>query len=440
MTAPSSRASDAAARRRSGFTLLELMVSLGIGGLAITSIYAISAASTVTFQQQQQVATSQTALRMAMNQVKRDIARAGYLATPSASAPGQSCGPIGAPIDDNAVGGSGRLAAFSRFQNNVITTGAGNPTGIDPTGHNRANGFTADDIVLMANYETSAEYPGVTLIDATDISVDQHWHSFRRDFTDWFNNATPAYNGVAFKEAFRVGRLIRIQTTKRQRHFATITALTEPNDVLPSVHTPVVITFAPAIPNPCLSDVTNGWVSPVSAIHYFARNASGADAERFNTIDPIAQLIREEVLPSDKVAPLLAPDGTPNSRAVLDYLVEFNLYFLSTTGPGPGPPGGTAVLDVATAAADNNNNNNQAGTSETAVNTNPERIRSVTIDLAVRSPQADPKLPWTQAGCGPPGPILKCFEVALPDVQPGAARVRRMRAEVFVPNVGYEDL
>jgi prepilin-type N-terminal cleavage/methylation domain-containing protein len=70
-------------RRAAGFTLIELMVSLTIGGLAIGSMYSIGSTLTRHYHQQQQSANAMTSLRVAIEQVKRDIARAGYLATPN---------------------------------------------------------------------------------------------------------------------------------------------------------------------------------------------------------------------------------------------------------------------------------------------------------------------------------------------------------------------
>jgi prepilin-type N-terminal cleavage/methylation domain-containing protein len=418
-------------RRRLGFTLLELMISLTVGGIAITSIYAIGASATRNFHQQQQVATAQTALRMAMNQVKRDIARAGYLFTPNANQPAlfhpQSCAPASAPLDD--ANNSGRLAAFSRWDDNVIISTANNNTGVDPTGVNAANGFSADNLTLFGNYETSAEYPGVTIIDANTIAVDQDWHAFQRDFTFWYNGNPGTYDQAAFNEAFRVNRLIRIQTTRKLRHFAQITRLTHPGSGGGGggqlAEDDVLIQFTPALPSNCLSDVNGGWVAPVSAIRYFVQNApTGLESERFaNTTGPIGQLIRREVWPTDKVTPLAENPG--NTRAVLDYVVAFNLEFTMNTSNTPGQN------DVYAPGLPT------ARWQPLAVNATPERIRAVSIDLAVRTPEQDPTLPWTQTGCA----NLRCFQV-FPSTGNGArrgsARVRREHAEVFVPNVAFE--
>jgi hypothetical protein len=279
---------------------------------------------------------------------------------------------------------------------------------------------------MFGNYETSAEYPGVTVIDADTIALDQDWHSFQRDFTFWYNGNAGTYDQNAFNEAFRVGRLVRIQTTRKLRHFATITSITHPGSGGQNAQDDVLIDFTPAIPSGCLSDVNGGWIAPVSAIRYFVQNApTGFESERFATANPvpIAQLIRREVLPTDKVTPLANNPG--NTRAVLDYVVAFNVAFTMNGGTAPG-----------------DRDNYSAGLPPTqlganTVNSNPERIRAVGIDLAVRTPEQDPTMPWSQAGCA----NLRCFQVYPSSgngARRGSARVRREHAEVFVPNVAYE--
>jgi hypothetical protein len=399
------------------------MVALTVGGIAITSIYAIGAASTRVFYQQHQVANAQTALRMALNQIKRDMARAGYLGTPNANpavGPVQTCAPVGPPIDDPAV--SGRLAAFSAFQNDVTITANVNDA-IDPTGNNDAR-FSADDIVLFGNFETSSDYSNVTMITGQQIEVDHDWHAFRRDFLNWHDNAVAAtysFNAAAFAEAFTTGRLIRIQTTQGLRHFARVTGITAPDAV-----SDVRLNFDTAIPGACNGAVDGGWVAPVSAMRYTVRNATGVEAERFpNTHGLVGQLIREEVLPTTKNQPLLDGNGNPvNRRAILDYVVTFNLAFTMNGATAPGNPDAYVPGTTTNVAA--------------TVNLNPERIRAVAIELAVRTPEQDPSFIWTAAGCA----NLACFQVfpAPPVVggRPGFARVRRARAEVFAPNVAYE--
>ncbi len=398
-------AHDARARcrtRRGAFTLLELMVSLTIGGLAISSIYAIGAVTSRQFHQQQGIANAQTSLRLALDQLKRDISRAGYLGTPWANAPGQSCGTVNAPLDDPA--NSGRLGAFSHFSDNVIINAAN--SGVDPTNKNAANGFTADDLVMFGNYSTSSEYPGVSRgANSNQIFISQSWQSFQHDFTDWYNSPSVGFDPAAFQSAFLLQRVIRITATNGLRHFAQVTAVQAP---VAGETKPVGITFSPAVPGGCWDKIDGARVSPMNAIRYTVLNAAGGG-------DPVAQLVRMEVDPTDKTNVLAGT--TP--RSLLDFVVEFNLSFVlngvtAVNQPDNYAPGVPTPLGAAT------------------VNVNTELIRAVVIDLAVRTPQQDPRLPWTQAGCA----NLRCFQVS--DVAPGAARVRRARAEVFVPNVAFE--
>ncbi|MCA9616172.1 MAG: prepilin-type N-terminal cleavage/methylation domain-containing protein, partial [Myxococcales bacterium] len=61
--------------REAGFTLLELMVALVAGLVAILAVYYVSSASARHFHEQQRVAQTQTSIRMAMQQLRRDIGR-----------------------------------------------------------------------------------------------------------------------------------------------------------------------------------------------------------------------------------------------------------------------------------------------------------------------------------------------------------------------------
>ncbi|MDD9938017.1 MAG: prepilin-type N-terminal cleavage/methylation domain-containing protein [Myxococcales bacterium] len=409
--------------RRQGFTLLELMVALTVGGIAITSIYAIGAATTRQFHQQQSVAGTQSSVRDALDRVKRDIARAGYLSTPNANVaddvtglPIEGCGTAAAPLDDPT--GGGRLAAISQFTNDLPAL-----TGTDPTGDNVANGFTHDEIRLIANYQTSDQYPGVRLPQGSNNSVlvPQDWHAFRRDFTDWYVDGDYDHNDLAFNDAFTIGRMIRIMTTTRKKHFATLTAVADPGDAPQGADDPALLTFNPPIPAGCLKDVDGGWVAPVNVIRYFLQDAPDSETGRFSAnTGPMAQLIRQETLPGDKGVPLA--NNPAHTRAVLDFAVSFNLRFQLTADTAAGEEDSYTLNTLTNSAP--------------AVNGNPEWVRAVEIDLAARTALSDPRFmnPWVQASCAD----QLCFQVFDEADNQGAARVRRARAVVFLPNVAFE--
>jgi len=405
--------------RRTGFTLIELMVSLTVGGIAISSIYAVGSASTRVFHQQQQVANAQTTLRMALDQVKRDIARAGYLATPGATLNGQVCDTVSALFTPAGA----PLAGITRFENDRASNAGNGNVNLAPGGEavNRTAGFTADDVVLMANYETSSEYPGVSMVSPGTISLGANWHAFRRDFTNWYNPVPAlATDADALQRAFAVGRLVRLRLSTNLYHFAQVTRVTIPAAAAPEA---ITIDIAPQLPADCQAAAATAWIAPVSAIRYTVRDATAnsLDVERFTGANGLmAQLVREEVAPTDKRTPLLfGANAQPNRRAILDYVVGFNLWFTMN-----GAAGGIGVRDTYAVGP---------GT-DTAltVNANPERIRSVIIDLAVRTPEQDPTFPWDVDNCAG----MRCYRVFAD--RPGSARVRRARAEVFVPNIASE--
>ena len=62
-----------------GFTLIELMVALVAGLIAISSVYTISKASSQNFHEQQRISQAQMATRMAVEQIRLDVQRAGFL-------------------------------------------------------------------------------------------------------------------------------------------------------------------------------------------------------------------------------------------------------------------------------------------------------------------------------------------------------------------------
>jgi prepilin-type N-terminal cleavage/methylation domain-containing protein len=400
------------ARTRHGFTLLELMVALTVGGIAITSIYAVGAASTRAFHQQQQIATLQSSLRIALGQLKRDFARAGYLGTPNVGA-GMVCTNPGAPLHDPV--GNGALAAIARYDEDFCANSANGCSNIHGTTAatetaNRTAGFTADSVVLMGNYETAYEYP-ITKVSAGNagVSISPDSHAYRTDFTRWHAGLVTDHDQTAFQEVFTRRRLIRIRTPRDLYHFALVTAA-----VAPTVNSDPEIQFAPALPAGCASEASSeNSIAPISAIRYFVRNELNPPAANADTFGPMAQLVRADMDPAAKQTTMLA--GTPPPRVVLDYVVAFRVRFVMN---GATPPG---AID-----------NFVVGVPGATVTTNPERVRAVRIDLAARTPEQDERFPYNLNTCS----AMRCFQVF--DRRPGASRVRAVHAEVFIPNVAFE--
>jgi type II secretory pathway pseudopilin PulG len=423
-----------ARRLVAAFTLVELMVSVGIGGVAITAIYALGSASTRQFQQQQQIAATQSALRFAMHQVKSDIARAGFMASARASngTPFSTrlCGgTISNALSTPYVGGAtGMLAGISAFGNNE--PGESSPERTDTLASsgglqvNVANGFTADHLLLIGNYETSHEYP-IAVRNNSQIAITPTSHAALIDFA-WTDAGLPqaGFSQAMARLVFAQGSLIRIQTINRMHHFALVDSAD-----LDIGSGELRVIFNPPLPGNCVNEADGGWIAPLSVIRYAAAEGAGSwtDAARSTSMHGrIAQLRRTEVR-----ADLKDTGFRGNVRHVLDYLAAFNLEFTMNEATDPGARDEYVIGQRASEPVNN----------DADVNLNPQRVRSVFIELAARLPSMDNTFPFAADVCGLP---LRCYQVAtegstsLPLSTNFAARVRVLRSEVFIPNIAYE--
>ncbi len=390
-------------RNRHGFTVVELMVSLCVGGIAISSLYAVGAASTRHFREQQRISTTQSSLRSAMNQIKRDLSRAGFLATPNASVNGEFCGTrLDAPLNDpsNALG-RGRLAGVSAFHKNVTK-----PTELDPDKLNEKLAVV-DRVMLMGNYATSGEYMSITM-NANDnsVTIPTGSQSFTRDFTNWYaanGQAAGSCSDAALQAAFPVGRLVRVRNVVNANGFAQVSRAVC-NTATPTA----TIDLATQISG---CNANGGWIAPVNTILYHAENAT-VEGEKSRVsiggVNRVAQLRRTEMDPSNKEKPLTRADGsTVDDRAVLDYVVRFTVDFIVRTS-------GPRVLSIVPAT-------------EAVVQANPEFVRGAIVELAARTAEHEP------------GMDVQLNTARLPPFRvfntQGAARTRSLKAEIFMPNI-----
>ena len=392
-----------------GFTVVELMISLCVGGIAISSLYAVGAASTRHFREQQRISTTQSSLRSAMNQLKRDFARAGYLATPNASVNGEWCGSAPtAPLNDsNAALGQGRLAAISAFHKAVAI-----PESLDPDGLN-STFAVVDDVILMGNYATSGEYMDVQIApDQKTFTIPTTTQSFTRDFTNWYaadGKAAGACSDVALQTAFPTGRLVRVRNRADTNGFGQVAR------AVCSTATPTALIELKTQINGC--NPTGGWISPINTIRYHVENAGDQEKSRvtIGDVNRVSVLRRTEVDPSDKTKQLeVTESGVPRAvddRAVLDYVVRFNVEFLMHANGAPRNM-------ILTPAPEGN------------VQANPEFIRGAIIELAARTAEHEPDMDVSLSTARLPP--FRVFRTQ------GAARTRSLRAELFLPNIAYE--
>jgi prepilin-type N-terminal cleavage/methylation domain-containing protein len=397
---------------RAGFTLLELMVALTAGMIAITSIYFVSAASSRHFHEQQRIARTQMNLRMAMEQLRRDIQRAGFLGTPSSDAE-QTCATPASPVqaiellDDEDTGELPQAAT---------------------------NGVTADRLRLTGNYLTAGEYLAIGLVNSTgnQIRLQRDWQAFQQEFGVFGGGS---YDADHFEEVFSAGRMLHITTRQGYHFFVRITG---------STGSSATISFTPGIgpgsgvAGHCIGGLADGaTVAPLSRIEYRVEDLTNTDegsslAPTGGAVtDPDAdfrgqigtQLTRREIRfdNTDQVG--------NNERIVLEYVagIEYGLVVDNETVDGNPPD-----LDFL-----------RGGAAETFTTNNPQRVRGVRVMLSARTPEQSPRFPWVASAAGNPanGVPPTRYRVVDPNNEfEGAARVRTMRAEILLPNLANRNL
>lgn len=404
--------------KRSGFTLVELMIALIAGSFAVAGTYYLSGISSRSFNEQMRVSETQLSLRSAMEQLRRDIGRAGFLAVPNSATLAPNCGgSFGgsdvAPRQVRAVGISydGSIDGSDSDVQKVKAL-LGTPD---------TNKTRADILRLWGNYATSDAYlTDPTRNSSSTIYFQADSESFRRSFyTPAANNGTATYEDGAtgaFARAFAKGRMVRVEHEGRY-FFRDI------KDVKPALPTPYVELETP-LPG-CFEPTRWTAIAPVMRVRYQLEHDKVDDLKRLSAVSstlgarrPV--LVRREEKDSDDSV------VDDSARVVLDYAVEFAVDAIVNTAATLTD---TPVWEYRTAA--------NAATASAST----ERLRALVVTLSSRSTEADPNLPQlgrtrfktTNLLDSP----LQTFRVIDPDKAEIVlnARVRTMRSEIFLQNL-----
>jgi|GEM_PF-1568247 len=395
MTRAATRTATTSARRRAGYSLVELMIALTAGAMVISSTYFIGAASSRHFQEQQRVGQTQTAVRLAMDMVQRDLARAGYLGTASSL------------VDQRCLAPAFELQAVE-FQNDVDNAMIPNAA---------LNGVSADRVTLVGSYASNDAFLATGLNAAGDaLFLQTSWQMFRRNF------GIPPIDATAtggFASMFTPGRVLRIRTQAGNVFYTMITAA---NPGAASV------SFAPAlgVGGLCIGGLGDGaTVSVLSRIEYRVDDGTGFASASINpaSSDVIegrrSYLLRREVT--------FAGVAIANSeRVVLENVVDFNLEFVVDQEPNRTLPANLQRLTGMLAAP------LFGSIAAGAAGAAPQRARSAIVSISGRTADQDPSFPYVLRGAGQP---LTRFKVTVNAAYPGAARVRSLTSEVQLSNL-----
>ena len=359
------------------------------GAIAITSIYYVGSASSHHFQEQQRIATTQMSLRMGVEQLRRDLSRAGYMGSPD----------------------SRREIRCMTPNREIQGIEFANATDLGALPNAAENGVTADRLRLVGNYLTSDSYLAIGLNGGgTRVFLQRSWQGFRRSFGEPFSAA-------AFTDVFVAGRMLHIRTLQGQHFFVTITGADAGQ---------AAVDFSPALPvgSVCLAGLADGaMVAPLARIEYrvlqLGRRTEGSQLGRVTGEDFLGetnpQLIRHEIAFNDN-------SWLPGTeRVVLEYVANFDVRFMIDTAANPGAA--PNLVEVAEGQAQN----------QMGFGRRPNRARSAIVDVSVRTPEQDPNYLWPFPGARPANAPLTHYRVN--GALPGAARVRTVRTEILLPNI-----
>ncbi|HEY8430724.1 MAG TPA: hypothetical protein VIL20_20235, partial [Sandaracinaceae bacterium] len=340
-------------------------------------------------------------VRMAMDRIRRDVARAGYLSVSDTRSPFVRMCPTPAPP---------RQVQAVWFQND-------DPQGLAALNplNRQANGVSADRLRLVGNFATSDSYL-VRSMDSTggQIFLQTDWLGFRRSFVVGQGGGA-TLDVQRFNQVFAPGRMLHIETPNGFHFLVNITGT-----IVNAAGNVAAVTISPPLgaDNPCLRGLGRGSiVAPVSEVEYFVGPARGVLAPADAAVTGANTVLYRQELD------MAAANGQPipgTTRPVLEWAVDFNLDFVVDLATPGNPP------DLV-----RQNGANAAG----AVQGSGWRVRSVIVSLAARTPEQDPRFPWPSGwGAARPNDApLNRFRVF--SDRPGAARVRQLTTEIVVPNL-----
>jgi prepilin-type N-terminal cleavage/methylation domain-containing protein len=444
--------------RKSGFTLIELMVAMVIGLTAITSVYTLGSAMSKQFYEEQRLATSQGTSRVAIMELRRDISRAGLFGSPNGQKePTCDASPPTLPLLSG--GSTGPMGAFQYYPNHDLSV-------LDPQSNNPE--VNADRLrILTSLYLTDQLLVHSASVDGSVIVLQSGNQAYRRTFAwgqsagpfttgteptyldgtlDWdsaWAGATASWNGIAQKgaRAFQTGSLLHIETPEGRHFFRSVF------NMAGRAQDEIRMTVTPVLPvgTACLPGAAEGaTVAPLQWVEYAIVDPTTVDGGAFYSFtgmflvstDPNDPAFELSNIDSNDLleAPnrvlvrriLNSADGTVRANTtqiIAEFVTNFSVSFLLDTNSGSASAATLSGTPVTGTSA------------QSAVNARPEEVRSVIIDLGIRNPLEDPTI---EKLSGDGGTRFDVDDTS--QVEKGSARVRHMRIEIPVMNVARRNL
>ncbi len=402
-----------------GFTVVELMVSITITSIVVAALYSVSRATTDTFNQQQRAAEMQLRLRLAMERLRVDVSRAGYMATPNSDADPRVC-PKRTPV----------IQPISITRATPAT---------NPVPNTSDNAFILPVALRMVGNYTSVDEYLVESISGNEIRL-QH------RTPQWAARMTSAEFSRVFTPAAGRNRMLRLTSPSGSIQFVRVLSgvwqshesATNPQLIVsPS---PTIVGEGTMVGSGAGCGIaglgTGATVAPLDMVDYRIRNGS---TMRTALPDLYPADATEAALKTDLVRSEWTLDTTPveiagSPQLVGEFAVDFDATLTADEGTGVSPVSMRAI-----AWGDDSNISRYAEdiiTTGSASGRFPQRIRSILLRLSIRDRTQDPAFGWVpRAASTLPLSRFRVFSDRL-----GAARVRTLTSEVVLPNLAARNL
>lgn len=387
---------------RGGFTLVELLVAMVVAAIVMYGVYILYEKSSSAFRVQNQLTELHQQLRFGVEFLKRDLERAGFLATSNSTVDGDVC----------------MNAAERPLRGVIIHRDAeeGRDTTYLPV-HN-ANLLPAS-VTLFGDFWSPGPFR-VFSIAGNQLVLDGSF---------WFGNQ-PFPTPAVLAAWFPAGRLVRLVTPSGWELYLTVQALVPNGGGPPGANWPILV-VGESVPVVYTGDAcgvmgvgTGAQVNPVGYIRYrIARDTrSGAPAGKYD-------LIREELNPVD--LNLVVPQS---QLTIAENAVDLQFYdfifdeTMDRTTPWVTRVGNSGQYEDVTRVVESDGIGGRLSADEPTAD--PHRLRALTFKLSVRTPDEDANLAF-KARVGR-WDRLTVFEVD--PLRDGAARVRSLSSRVVLSN------
>lgn len=386
-----------------GLTIVELLVAMALSFIVIASIYYMYTFSTRTYRLQDQVMRAMDQARFAMEQLRRDIAMAGFMATPNSDADPNVCTPKPIP----ALKG----IAFERCPGQTLADCVANPqsnVNIEPSAVTLFGAFWGGG----TQYSAIPGTPSVTAWEpfVTESIVGNEVRLQVRHPDDFPTREQ-------FMEMFNDRRYLRIVTAEQYELYYPIAHDGVDYDP-PAQPVPIIrLTSAPPIASPPDYCGIQGFgvgleVNPVGFIRYrlMADTREGAPPGKVD-------LVREE----------LDIAGNPidgSALVVAEFVADLQFYDFVYDSDSTRMAPTLAFIPFIEDALDTTKPYH-FGTDASAT---PQRLRAVTVKITTRTEDEDPSWPFVprQSETAP----IDSYEVD--PVMEGSARTVSLAARVVL--------